>query len=186
MPETPPNETAPPTRRSSGSVRLPSARASAVLATLMLGVGVAVGAAIGPAPAPSFAGAAGLDQRLPQLAAALAGSAPAVPAQQAASTPAPSARATVPATAVAAPAATQTTPAPSTPAPAQPQAASEPSAEAKPKSKLPSITSVWFVQLAGGTLAEASAQPAADPYLSGQLLPSATVLRGWSALDASA
>jgi hypothetical protein len=45
---------------------------------------------------------------------------------------------------------------------------------------------VWLVQLAGGTLAEAIAQPAAAPYLTGQLLPTATLLKAWSTLEASA
>ena len=189
MPQTPSNESATPPRRPQ-AVRLPSARASALLAIVMLGVGLAVGAAIGPAPETSFAGGAeGLAQRLPQLAAVLAARTPASPASS--PTDAGTSRASAPARvpAVAAPTTTGT-PAPvaSSPAATQPEPSSEPVAEGKSKANgsLPAITSVWLVQLAGGTLAEAVAQPAAAPYISGQLVPKATVLSGWSALDASA
>ena len=44
---------------------------------------------------------------------------------------------------------------------------------------------MWLIELAGGTFAQASAQPAAAPYMDGQLLPAAT-LSGWSAVDGSA
>lgn len=186
MPETPSSESPTPPPRP-GALRLPSARASALLAIVMLGVGLAVGAAIGPAPEASFAGGAdGLAQRLPQLAAALASRPPA--AQQATSTPAETAGAPEPSPAqtTPTPATSTATPTATTPAPTEQESSSAPVAGAKPKSSLPAITSVWLVQLAGGTLAEAIAQPAAAPYISGQLVPRATVLGGWSALDASA
>jgi hypothetical protein len=191
MPQTPSNESATPPRRPR-AVRLPSARASALLAIVMLGVGLAVGAAIGPAPETSFAGGAeGLAQRLPQLAAVLAGRTPSSPAftPTHAGAPRAAAPARVRARAVAAPAKAGTTaPVASSPAAIQPESSSAPVAEGKSKANgsLPAITTVWLVQLAGGTLAEAIAQPAAAPYTSGQLVPKATVLGGWSALDASA
>jgi len=59
------------TARREGRPRLPSARAGAVLATVMLGTGIAVGAAIGPAPETSLAGSAGIVQKLPALIAAV-------------------------------------------------------------------------------------------------------------------
>lgn len=175
-------------------LRLPSARASAVLAAAMLAIGVAVGAAIGPAPDASFAGnASNIAQRLPLLLATLAGRA---------QTPAPTASVAV----TPPPITPQRTPksaarhvkrsaaAPSAPAPAAaspggeeetPAAATTPTAKA-PKTKLPPIANVWLIELAGGTFAEALAKPTAAPYITGQLIPAATLLSGWSALSASA
>ncbi|HEY4451097.1 MAG TPA: hypothetical protein VGN13_05840 [Solirubrobacteraceae bacterium] len=192
MPQTPSNETAATPRRPQ-ALRLPSARASALLAVVMLAVGLAIGAAIGPAPEASLAGGAqGLAQRLPQLAAALAGGTPSPLAStpaHAGTSPASPASPPLPARTAAAPATTGTpAPAVSSPAATQPQASSEPAAEGKQKanSSLPALTTVWLVELAGGTLAEAIAEPAAAPYTSAQLVPKATVLGRWSALDASA
>jgi hypothetical protein len=45
---------------------------------------------------------------------------------------------------------------------------------------------VWLIELAGGGVPQALAQPAAAPYLVSTLLPQATVLKEWSALDGSA
>ncbi|MHB8235759.1 MAG: hypothetical protein ACYDHT_14000, partial [Solirubrobacteraceae bacterium] len=53
--------------RSPRRTRLPSARAGALLATVMLGAGIALGAAIGPAPEPSLAGSGNVAQKLPAL-----------------------------------------------------------------------------------------------------------------------
>jgi hypothetical protein len=182
----PPPVAAARTRRT----RLPSTRASAALATAMLGLGIAVGAAIGPAPEASLAGGAGVVQKLPALIAAVTAhgqsqasppaaappSAPPAIAPQAtpAATPTPSAKGT--------PAQT-TTPASTAPAEAQ----TPPSKTSKPAgaSNVPPITSVWLIQLAGASFAQALANPAATPYISGQLLAKGTYLPSWSALAAS-
>jgi hypothetical protein len=189
MQETPTNEeNAPQARRSPHAVQLPSARASAVLATITLGIGVAVGAAIGPAPDPSFAGGAeGVAQQLPELIAALVNRPQATTEQPVTATadtsPAP---AISPATSTPAPAATGTTPQSPTAPAASEQQSSTTGTETTKTSTLPPITSVWLIELAGGTLAEARAQPAAAPYIAGQLPATATFLSGWSALEASA
>ena len=60
----------PPAPHAARRTRLPSARAGALLATVMLGIGIAVGAAIGPAPEASLAGGVGVAQKLPALIAA--------------------------------------------------------------------------------------------------------------------
>jgi hypothetical protein len=189
MPERPTNENAPGASRPAQALRLPSARASAALATIMLGIGIAVGAAIGPAPDPSFAGSAGgLAQRLPQLIAALA-SRPQVAAQQPAPAPAKVSSAPVISPAASTPTAASTTTtgqSPTAPIASEPNSVSKPGSETTGQSSLPPITSVWLIELAGGTLAEARAQPAAAPYITTQLPAAATFLAGWSALDASA
>src|SRR5271157_1488375 len=64
-----PAPAAPPVPSPVRVVRLPSHRASAVLAAAMLAIGVAVGAAIGPAPDASLAGASRLPLLLPALRA---------------------------------------------------------------------------------------------------------------------
>jgi hypothetical protein len=171
-----------------GVVRLPSQRASAVLAAAMLAIGVAVGAAIGPAPGTSFAGG-----RLPLLLASLAakgqsaqtpqaGAAPVqpppvqaqpTPAAAASSKPASSASSTAGASSGAATPATPSTP--STPAPTNTQ-----------KATLPPVTSVWLIELSGVSFAAALEQPAAAPYIDGQLIPQGTLMSGWSAIAGSA
>jgi hypothetical protein len=45
---------------------------------------------------------------------------------------------------------------------------------------------VWLIELAGGTFAEALAQPPAAPEIDRKIIPTGTLLSGWSALDASA
>src|SRR5262249_33038437 len=47
-------------------------------------------------------------------------------------------------------------------------------------------TNVWLIELAGTGFSQALAQPAAVPYITGQLLPAGSYLSGWSALAASA
>ena len=176
------------------ALRLPSARASAVLATIMLGLGVAVGAAIGPSPASSYAESpAGLAQRLPQLLALLASRSE---ARTAAATASPAAPAAAPApaaaqapAATAAPASTATPTAPATaPASAGGEGASSGTEKtaASPTKKLPAIAHVWLITLSGGSFAEATAKPTAAPYITGTLLPGATLLGGWSAISAGA
>jgi hypothetical protein len=186
MSDTPSTESAPAPSRQPRPLRLPSPRASVVLATIMLGVGVALGAAIGPAPDPSFAGGAeGVAKRLPELIAALAArSAPSTPAVSTASSPVPAPSITPSTTAPGTRADLPSAPLTPTPAAAQPEPTG--TTEAAPKAPAPSITNVWLIELAAGTLSELKAQPAAAPYITGQLLPTASVLPGWSALDASA
>jgi hypothetical protein len=48
------------------------------------------------------------------------------------------------------------------------------------------VTSVWLIELSGGSFAEALAQPAAAPYIDKQLIPAGALLSGWSALTGSA
>ncbi|HXB14833.1 MAG TPA: hypothetical protein VNV44_03720 [Solirubrobacteraceae bacterium] len=187
-----PNDTEPPSPERPtppGRVHLPSTRASAVLAAAMLAIGVVVGAAIGPAPDASFAGGVpNLAQRLPLLIAALeshhAAPKPSPPAQAAATTAEP---ASAPSSQSATPSAASTTPATtpaSSPAAEEPAPASIPGAKSKPK--LPAVTNVWLIQLDGGTFESAASQAAAAPYITSQLLPAATLLSSWSALDAGA
>ncbi len=169
--------------------RLPSMHVTAVLAAVMLAVGVAVGAAIGPAPATSFAGdaASSVAQRLPLLLSAIASQSKATTPTT--TTPAVSPPAIVPQT-TPAPTTTTAAPASSTPTPTQTsskETASTPNTSGeKHKATLPAVTNVWLIELAGTTFAEAVAQPTAAPYITGQLLPAATLLSGWSALSASA
>ena len=176
------DDTAPPAAR---RPRVLSTRWAGALAAAMLGIGLAAGAAIGPAPAPSLAG--GVATRLPLLLAGLGtkhastAAAPAPAPQPAASTPAPQPAAASPApepasASAGAPAASEET------APA----AKAPSSTTKHTGTLPAVTNVWLIQLAGSGFGAAAAQPAAAPYITSQLLPAATLLSGWTALQASA
>ncbi|HME04217.1 MAG TPA: hypothetical protein VKG38_14445 [Solirubrobacteraceae bacterium] len=182
--------------------RLPSKRVAAALSAAMLALGVGVGAAIGPSPESSFAGGASdLISRLPLLIASLANR----------SQEAGGASATAPAHAPVAEAATAEprrrrrrrhrralgtgSAASTTPAATAPAASGEGSTEGSTTpagnggsgaSKLPPVTSVWLIELAGGTFTQASAQPSAAPFIDTQLLPTSTLLSGWSALEGSA
>src|SRR5271163_4996329 len=179
--DAPPASAAPPVPAPGRVLRLPSTRASAVLAAAMLAIGVAVGAAIAPAPQPSFA-----SQRLPALIASLAAKARAEASRQA------STAAVQPP-----PVSTEETPAPATPsAPASTTSASSSPSTSSPSATtpapagstgangatLPPVTSVWLIQLSGNSFAEALAQPTAAPYIDSQLIPAGTLLSGWSAL----
>jgi hypothetical protein len=170
--------------------RLPSRRASLVLAVVMLTIGVAVGAAIGPAPAASLAGDGDIARKLPALIASVAARGHSATAAQpaATSTQAP------PIVRQATPAASST---PATGAPAQ--EATQPSSESQKKSsstqgkapsastsKLPPITSVWLIELSGSSFNEALANPTAAPYTTGEAIPKGTFLSSWTALSASA
>ena len=175
-----------------GRLRTPSLRITALLAGGMLALGVAVGAAIGPAPEASYAGgASALAQRLPLLLAAIArnshsAGAPSTPTTAATAPPAIAPRATpTPASrAATAPASTSTTP---TRTAAEEPASSTPTGSSKATTpKLPAVTNVWLIELAGAGFAEALAQPSAAPYTTGQLIPASTLLSGWSAISASA
>lgn len=189
--DTTPPSSGDPRHAHSGTVRLPSARAGVVLATLTLAIGVVLGAAIGPAPDASFAGgASGLAKRLPLLIATVRAEQSSA-AQSTANTATAKPPALTPeATPKAAPAATT----PSSAAAAEPEEAAsqeEPSTKkgsgTKTKqTKLPAITNVWLIELDGTSFEEAEAQPTATPYITETLLPSATLLKGWSALQASA
>jgi len=182
--------TAAPSAQRPRALRIPSARAGAVLATAMLAAGVAIGAAIGPAPAPSYAeGADGLARRLPQILAliasrdATAATTP-VPAATPPPTPAAAPQATA-ATTTPMPAAASTTtaPAPSAPATGAEEGSSKPAAST---GKLPAITNVWLIELDGTSFTEASAQPAAAPYITGTLIAQSTLLKEWPAISAGA
>jgi hypothetical protein len=168
----------PPEKRSH---RTPSRRTSALLAALLLGAGIAIGAAIGPAPSPSYAGdAVGVAQRL--IASLAAASQTSTPASTA-SAPAPQ---TPPASVEPTPAAAAPALAPAASVPA-PAAAEGPAESKAPTTRpLPAVTNVWLIELAGGSIGQASAQPAAAPSLTGTVFPAATVLKDWSALDGSA
>jgi hypothetical protein len=187
----PKSDASPPSPR---PLRLPSARASLVLATVMLALGVAVGAAIGPAPDASFANSPdGIAQRLPQLIALLANRAqtasatpPSAPVQPPAvkpqATPRPASVATTPSATT-----TTTTTTPSATTPGSPEEESTPpSSGGAKKPKLPAITNVWLIELDGTGFTEAKAQASAAPYITGTLIPASTLLSGWSALSASA
>lgn len=158
-----------------------------MLAAVMLAVGVAVGAAIGPTPEASYAGAAdSVAQRLPLLLAALAAREHTATTAQTTSPPPVQAPAVTPTetpapSSAAKPASTTTSKA------APEETASKPTGSGKTTtSKLPAISSVWLIELAGTSFAETLAQPTAAPYITGQLLPAGTLLSGWSALSASA
>ncbi|MGA8364138.1 MAG: hypothetical protein WB709_06425, partial [Solirubrobacteraceae bacterium] len=60
------------------------------------------------------------------------------------------------------------------------------SGNAKQTTPLPPVTSVWLITLAGGTFAQALAQPTAAPYIDSQLVKAGTLLSGWSALAGGA
>jgi hypothetical protein len=100
---------------------------------------------------------------------------PAITPQATAAASAPQAAATAPAQSSA--------PAASAPG----QAETTPSKATAPTgaSNVPPITSVWLIQLSGVSFAAALANPAAAPYISGQLLAKGTYLPAWSALGAS-
>jgi hypothetical protein len=174
-------------------LRAPSARVTAGLAAAMLAIGVAVGAAIGPAPAPSQA-----DPSLPALLTTLARAEAARAAAAAAAAAQPAASAEVATTrrkhrrkrkhaaveeassASSAPAPeTETTPTSTTPSSTTPT--STPTT-----SKLPPVTHVWLIELAGTSFASALAQPAAAPYIDTEAIAAGTLLSGWSALDGGA
>jgi hypothetical protein len=178
--DTPPAESGP-----AKVVRRPSGRWAAVLAAAMLGAGIAVGAAIGPAPAASLAGdAGGLAKQLPLLIARIEASRSAPTASTATTEP----PATTPEPTPVASKAKAAKPAASkTPAAEEEEMATTPKSSKKTKTaKLPAITNVWTIQLAGTSFASAIAAPSSAPYIDTQLLGAATLLSGWSAIDASA
>jgi hypothetical protein len=174
---------------------LPSLRVIAALAAGMLALGVAAGAAIGPAPEMSLGSNSGIIQKLPALIASLG-------ATQQATVPtpppaiAPKARtaagdATPVSTTRDASTTKATTPSPATNSASQPSASTPtptptPTNKTRKSATLPPVTSVWLIQLSGISFNEATAKPAAAPYITSQLVPKGTLLSNWSALDASA
>ncbi len=183
-----------------GVPRLPSLRAAAVLAAGMLALGVAVGAAIGPAPDASFAGPADLPALLPALTAlASSGSSanratpPAPPAVESEATPAVAPSAAEAPAQSASVVVRRAVPSTSSASASAPAAAEGGESGAKggegsnpsSSSKLPAVTNVWLIELAGSTFTQALAQATSAPYINSQLR-TGTLLSGWSALDASA
>jgi hypothetical protein len=169
-------------------VRLPVRRWWAVLSVSMLAIGIAVGAAIGPAPAASLAGdVPALAQELPLLIARLEAAHNASSSQSATARTEPPATSPQP-TPAPAETATQTSPK-TTPSRGSEETAETPSSS-KPtskKSKLPAITNVWLIELAGSSFEAATGvQKAAAPYINGTLLGQVTLLPTWSAPEASA
>jgi hypothetical protein len=162
---------------------------TAVLAVAMLALGVGLGAAIGPSPTASFAGDAPalVAKLLSELAAARShSSTPATSTQAAPETPAeptptpPAAR-----TAKTTPAAAAETGTSSTKtSPSEREKSSSPTKAAK--SKVPAVTDVWLIELSGPGYEELLTQPSAAPYITGQLIPTGTLLSGWSTIAASA
>jgi hypothetical protein len=159
-----------------------------------LAIGVAVGAAIGPAPSTSFAGSSGLP--LPVLLRMLGVGAAA--RQSTTGTtgvqPPPVAETATPAPArrrrrhskVAATQGPANTTAPSSETTAEATPSPAPTSTGAPKtSKLPPVSKVWLIELAGSGFGEAAAQPAAASYIDTQAVHQGTLLSGWSALDAS-
>ena len=175
----------PPGRR---AVRVPSRRASLLLAAAALGIGVGLGAAIGPAPEASLAGPSGLGGRLALLVAGAAARERAASTGPAASSQ-PSAVESATAEPAATPAARSSRHAKSAEAAPAPES-EKPASEAKPKqtaqTKLPAIADVWLIELSGESFEAAEAAPASAPYIDTKLIPSATLLPGWLGLQASA
>lgn len=176
------------------ATRLPSRRTSIVLAVAMLTIGIVAGAAIGPAPATSLAGNGDIARKLPALIAGIAArSGSAATAQPPATSTAPppiepqatSAAADSPAAAPSTSAAAQPTTRPSrgTHKKSSNQQGKSPGSGS---SHLPPITSVWLIELNGSSFNEAVANPAAAPYITGELIPKGTFLSSWTALSASA
>jgi hypothetical protein len=192
MPEQNPTPPAPPaTPRRPSVLRSPSPRVTIALAAAMLAIGVGVGAAIGPAPSESLA----VSQRVPLLLPSLealagVGSSSSTATQPPAITPQPTPAAAkrrkrkrVHAAASTPAAETPTTSETTTPSSTAPTS----TGKAKKKTvKLPPITHVWLIELAGTSFTSAGAAPTAAPYIDGQAVPAGTLLSDSSALEASA
>jgi hypothetical protein len=162
------------------------------LAAAMLAIGVGVGAAIGPAPSESLA----VSQRVPLLLPSLealagVGSSSSTATQPPAVTPQPTPTATKRRkrkrvhAAASPPAAETPTPTSETTAPSPTAPTSTGKAKTKTV-KLPPITHVWLIELAGSSFTSALAAPTAAPYMDSQAVPAGTLLSGSSALEAGA
>jgi hypothetical protein len=162
---------------------------TAILAAAMLAVGVGLGAAIGPAPSTSFAGDAPalVAKLLSELAAHNRAAAPPASSQSTAETAAETPVSSAP---PASSAGTTAAAAAETPASgSQGNGAQTPStakAKTPAKTKVPAVTNVWLVELSGPSYEELLAQKTSAPYISGQLIPTGTLLSGWSAIEGSA
>ena len=167
--------------RPTGPVRLPSRRATALLAGTMLALGVAIGAAIGPAPDASLAGPGAIVssvvvpyvnelERAEQAAASKPVQAAAVPARKRRRTR----RVRKHRGSAAAPASTVTT------------TTSTSSSAPTSSSTFPPVTTVWLIELSGASFSEALAQPTSAPNIDQKIIPSGALLSDWTALDASA
>jgi hypothetical protein len=185
-------------------MRTPSMRVTAALAAGMLAIGVAVGAAIGPSPTSSFAGEP-IQRLLPSIAAlALAGAghsgSSSTPAKAAQAQPPTSSAEPTPAPAVTprrhrrrhhkkasviatAPASAETTaPQSSSSTPASGSSPTD-TGTTQGKKKLPSVSKVWLIELAGSSFTEAASQTAAASYIDTQATAQGTLLSSWSALQ---
>lgn len=147
----------------------------------MLALGVAIGAAIGPAPSASLAGTGAIVgsvvvpyltelQRAEQTAASASAQPQPLP------TPTRKRRrrhrAKRSGSSSAAPASTVTT--------------TTSTSTSTSTSTLPPITNVWLIELSGSSFTDALATPASAPNIDQKIIPSGTLLSGWSALDGSA
>ena len=155
-------------------------RASAVLAAVMLGVGIAAGAAIGPGPEASLAGGAGIAQKLPALIAAAAargGSQTPTPAHTTTSAPPTVTPQATPAAAQGhgCPAPAQTTPAAAAPT-ETPVAGGEQNDQTERRLRRAADNERMADPALGRVLHRSAGQGAAAPYISGQLIPKGTFL----------
>jgi hypothetical protein len=188
--------------------RLPSRRASAILAAAMLTAGIVAGIAIGPGPAASFA-ASSRASALARVLALIAlgegtgaGSAPLLSATAAhppAAAPQPTLAASKVSTSagptghVGSSAGSASPSSPSSPAPSSPSSTPAPAGAPAPKTgsgssekaptPLPPIAHAWLIALPyGASFANALGQPSAAPYLDGELVQQGTLLSGYSSL----
>ena len=179
----------PPYARQPLLSRRPSLRVTAILAAVMLAVGVGVGAAIGPAPTASFAGntPALIAKLLSELAARNHSAAPPASSQAPAETPAetPLERLAEPPRARRRAAAAET-PAAGTHSLRNGNRQNRARRAPRRSPRCPAVTNVWLIQLSGPSFEELLAQKTAAPYISGQLIPTGTLLSGWSAIEGSA
>jgi hypothetical protein len=189
--------------------KLPSRKASAILASAMLAVGIALGALIGPGPANSLASssrAATLGRVLALLALgsgtgsggnlALSSGAATPPASTPQPTPSTTSEATSgsnkasggaesasPTPSHSSPASRTTSPTSSTTPAGGGGEESEKTSKTKP---LPPIADAWVIELPyGASLENALKQSTAAPYLDGQLKGTGTVLSSYSSLAAA-
>lgn len=183
--------------------RLPSRRASAVLATGMLVAGIALGALLGPGPAASLASGTrtavlarllalvvldGAGQSAQPLVSAVsehptASTHPSARTSASASGGAPSvSRASAGGDRIAR---SETGSAPAAEsAPSSPTSHTAPRAGGHKRARLPAIGHAWLIVLPyGQSFAKVLAEPAAFPFLTGEL-PQGTLLSGYSALAA--
>ncbi len=166
-------------------VRLPSRRATALLAGTMLALGVAIGAAIGPAPSASLAGSGAIVGSvvvpyLNELQPGRAGDAHPHPSTLSLRPRQPgNAGATAErrgtSTSSAAPASTVTTTTPPRRPPPR-----------RRRSTLPPITKVWLIELSGSSFTRSPREAGLGAEHRQKIIPSGTLLSGWSALEGSA